>query len=42
VTVARDVLVELDVHQAILAKRMHTARFSFTRLEKRSGSGIGT
>ena len=32
--VARDVLVELDVHHAIFAERVHGARLGFARLQK--------
>src|SRR5262245_36696327 len=34
VSMARDVLVQLDVHDAVVGERMHAARLGFARLEK--------
>jgi hypothetical protein len=34
---ARNVLIELHMHDAIFRERMHLARFGFTRLEESQG-----
>ncbi len=36
---ARDVLVELDVHEAVFLQRMHLARLGLARLEEAQGLG---
>jgi hypothetical protein len=39
--VSRDILVEFDVHDAILGERVHRARLGLSLSRNRNGSGIG-